>query len=296
MIGGGDQEVLAQVPWERRRFVQIGGMLLTAAGVAWLSMIFALHDYIQISLLPSIVISLIWAVIFFNIERFLVLSIGSGYNIRRLSFVILPRLLVAILLGLVISIPITLRVFAVDIHGYIKATGAGHVNPGLLDQLQALSKLAAQSTIARVAEAAIFVLVLLLQMSPIIAQLVVNQSPTAYARIAKNRESILIDTAEIRRDESRRIADEQSRARIDIAEDMRRREVELGVRANALVARTLEEILDRALSDWRQRLETAQASGGSSDPGVDAPTIRAFAREGLELVEAVRAGDLASLN
>ena len=301
MIGGVDQELLAQVPWERRRFIQISGMLLTAAGVAALSMFFALHDYVRILLLPSVIISLIWALIVLNVERFLILSIRSGYTIRQFSLAITPRVLVAVLLGLAVSIPITLRIFEPDIEKYIKAAGPSHVDAGLLGQLQALSKLTAQSTTANVAEWAVFVFFLLLQVAPILAQLVVNQLPTAYAKIAENRDSILIDRAQLLRAEGRRVAEQESNARIDIAEDMRRRELEIGKRANEQVASAIEEILDRALNDWRRKVEAALAGSGQPErgldaPAIDAPTIQSFAIEGAKLVEAIRAGELANLN
>jgi hypothetical protein len=273
-------------------------MLLTAAGIASLSLFFALHDYVLISLPVSISISLVWAWIFFSIERFLVLSIASGYSARHFSLALTPRLLVAAAFGLIISIPITLRIFAPDIDEYFKSVGASHVDSGLLAQSQALSRLAARSTTVAVAEWAVFLFFLLLEVSPIIAQLIVSQSATAYGKLAENRDSLLIDRVKLMRAESRLLAERESQTRIDIAEDMRQRELERSSRANEYVANALQEVLDRALDDWRQRAEAALAIGNHPErdahvPAFDVRAIRAFAREGVELIEAVREGDLA---
>ena len=115
-LGGGDKELLQQVPQERTKFIQMGGVLLTTSGIAVISMTFALHNAIGAPLFASIVLGLVWGLIIVNIDRFLVLSMGSIRSRRSLALITLPRLLLAVVLALVISTPLVLRIFAKDIN------------------------------------------------------------------------------------------------------------------------------------------------------------------------------------
>jgi hypothetical protein len=111
-LGGGDKTLLAGVPHERPRFTQMALVLLSTAGIAALSMIFALHDGVGVPLLPSAVLCLAWGGIILNLDRFLVLSMGSSRHRWRLVLITLPRLALAAVLALVISTPLVLRIFA----------------------------------------------------------------------------------------------------------------------------------------------------------------------------------------
>lgn len=115
-LGGGDQALLEQVPQERARFVQMAGVLLTTAGIAVVSMAFALRDGVKAPLTAAVVLALLWGVVIFNLDRFLVLSMGDTRNRVRLVLITLPRLALAVVLALVISTPLVLRIFASDIN------------------------------------------------------------------------------------------------------------------------------------------------------------------------------------
>ena len=118
-LGGGDQELLAQVPQERTRFSQMAGVLLTTAGIAVLSMTFALHDGVKVTLAAAIVLGLLWGAVILNLDRFLVLSMGFTRDRARLIWLALPRFALAVLLAIVISTPLVLRIFASDITGQL---------------------------------------------------------------------------------------------------------------------------------------------------------------------------------
>jgi hypothetical protein len=115
-LGGGDLTVLEQVPQERARFVQMAGVLLTTAGIAVVSMIFALRDGVKAPLAAAIVLGLLWGLVILNLDRFLVLSMGDTRRRVRLVLITLPRLALAAVLALVISTPLVLRIFASDIN------------------------------------------------------------------------------------------------------------------------------------------------------------------------------------
>jgi Domain of unknown function (DUF4407) len=115
-LGGGDKALLEQVPQERARFVQMAGVLLTTAGIAVVSMAFALRDGVKAPLAAAVVLALLWGVVIFNLDRFLVLSMGDTRDRVRLVLITLPRLALAVVLALVISTPLVLRIFASDIN------------------------------------------------------------------------------------------------------------------------------------------------------------------------------------
>jgi len=115
-LGGGDQELLAQVPQERTRFTQMAGVLLTTSGIAVFSMTFALHDGVKVAPAGAIVLGLLWGAVILNLDRFLVLSMGFTRDRARLIWLALPRFALAAVLAIVISTPLVLRIFASDIN------------------------------------------------------------------------------------------------------------------------------------------------------------------------------------
>jgi Domain of unknown function (DUF4407) len=80
------------------------------------SMAFALRDGVKAPLAAAVVLALLWGVVIFNLDRFLVLSMGDTRNRVRLVLITLPRLALAVVLALVISTPLVLRIFASDIN------------------------------------------------------------------------------------------------------------------------------------------------------------------------------------
>ncbi len=114
-LGGGDADLLAEFPHERAKFIQMAGVLLTTSGIAVISMTFALHDALREALFWSLVFGLVWGIIILNLDRFLVLSMGSIRNKGRLLAIFAPRFAMAVVLAAVISTPLVLRIFASDI-------------------------------------------------------------------------------------------------------------------------------------------------------------------------------------
>ena len=115
-LGGGNAELLEEFPQERAKFIQMAGVLLTTSGIAVISMTFALYDGVHEPLFWAVPFGLIWGTIILNLDRFLVLSMGSIREKWRLFWIFLPRFAMAVVLALVISTPLVLRVFASDIN------------------------------------------------------------------------------------------------------------------------------------------------------------------------------------
>jgi hypothetical protein len=441
-LGGADSAVLATVPQGRARFVQMAGVLLTTAGIAVLSMVFALHNAMKIALFPAIVLGLLWGFVIINLDRFLVVSMGATRGRWNLILTALPRLALAMVLSLVIATPLVLRVFASDIteqlyttrlsnsahqatleshskeqqqldrvqaqistdngilngnvppatspqmkaaqvqvaqlkpqvqsdlqakdtaylkwqceltgehcagssgktgngpraetyqQEYIQARdaynsaegqlsqaqaaeqaaqkGVAKAQPGdvaraqkqarqelpqldkerdqlkafiqgessygskvnqqdtgLLAQLQALSDASAKNPSLNAARLAVTALFFLIEILPVMVKLLLNLAPpTAYEIVAKLRDEETTDEAKTRRLEKRRIEERKSQARVDVEDDMRKREVNLGRQANEHVADEMTKILDVALQDWSHKVQgTLTANGHAAPPG-----------------------------
>ncbi len=442
-LGGGDKDILAMVPQERSRFVQMALVLLTTSGIAMVSMIFAMNDGIKVPLAVAIVAGICWGFVILNLDRYLVLSMGHVRTWQRMLGMAAPRFLLAAVISLVIATPLTLRVFQHDINVQVAKTQAteskqmksleakslpaqeaaqvqakinsdnsilaGHLpinvsspqlqddqaqvnqlqpkvasaktaevnayeawqcelygdgahcanasdrsgngpiaqakqalyqqalatynslnqqlqvaqaklntdenalsnaqgsqlvqyqamarqdlpieekklagldaqvqaeqntaqgavnnDNGILAQLSALSAAGAANSILRFAQLIVTLLFFLIEVLPVTVKLLLSLAPpTAYDKVAESQAKIITDQADLKRiaarrdaeresDEQRKRQDGESRVRVNVADDMRRREEELGVRANEHVAREMQTILDAQLGAWARQVQ-----------------------------------------
>jgi hypothetical protein len=125
-LGGADTEFLADEEIaskasETARFTAMACILLTTAAVACLSMFFALHTAVMVSVGWSVIFALAWGVAIINIDRFLIITMsGARGKPVRLAVAMLFRLLLAAIISIVVATPIVLRVFASDIQRELK--------------------------------------------------------------------------------------------------------------------------------------------------------------------------------
>lgn len=113
-LGGGDQAAMELVPSARAAFIQIAVALLVTASMATVSMWFALHDALHVHWLGAALVAPFWGVVILGMDRTLmVLGMGGGAFAMFASVV--GRVLAAVLIGIVVSTPLTLRMFASDI-------------------------------------------------------------------------------------------------------------------------------------------------------------------------------------
>lgn len=123
-LGGADKDILAMVPQERSRFVQMALVLLTTSSIAMVSMIFAMNDGVKVPLAAAIVAGIGWGFVILNLDRYLVLSMGHVRTWKRMLWMAAPRFLLAGVISLVIATPLTLRVFQHDINVQVTKTQA----------------------------------------------------------------------------------------------------------------------------------------------------------------------------
>jgi len=120
-LGGGSPELLADgrpaaATRERTKFAAMGGVLLTTAGVAAISMFFALHHAIGADIGWSVVLGLVWGVVILNLDRFLVVTMNDTRGRWwQMAIAVFLRLLLAALVAMVVSMPLVLQVFAGDV-------------------------------------------------------------------------------------------------------------------------------------------------------------------------------------
>jgi hypothetical protein len=158
-------------------------------------------------------------------------------------------------------------------------TQVNNANVGLLAQIRALFAAGNNDWTLGLAHLAVFLLFFMIEILPVTVKILLNfgkMSP--YEVVAELGEQDLIDKARTKRVESRRIEEGKSRVRINVEDDMRTREEDLGKRANEHVAEEMTAILDLALQEWsakvRARLNGAAVggagtggTGGQGSPG-----------------------------
>ncbi|HXL95661.1 MAG TPA: DUF4407 domain-containing protein [Streptosporangiaceae bacterium] len=288
-LGGGDRAVLAQVPQARTGFAAMGAVLLTTAGVATVSMFYALHDAIQDDVGWSVVLGLAWAVVILNVDRFLVITMGAARGTARQLVTVLLRLALSALTALVIATPLVLRIFSAEVDRQLAVMHARQpltAGNGLLAQVQALSQLRDSNTAVQVTVDVTYLLFFLIQLLPVLTKVLLSLGPvSAYEQVARYQEQQSVDAARAARIVCRRLEEDKAdaelrieglktKSRIAVEEDMRQREEAIGRHANEHVADQMAAILDAALQQWsdqvRANLGAPEKSGQPAGPGLSA--------------------------
>jgi hypothetical protein len=118
-LSGADYDILAaQHGRVRARYVGTGTGIVITGMIAGLSMWFALTTALGIPAAAGIPLAACWSLAIMSIDRWLVVSLErrGGRGLLRYLVDASPRLALAIVLGFVISTPITLRVFQKEIN------------------------------------------------------------------------------------------------------------------------------------------------------------------------------------
>ncbi|MFK4836587.1 DUF4407 domain-containing protein [Microbacterium sp. ZW T2_14] len=122
ILGGADGSVLDEVPTETPRFVQMFFVLAGTALVSAISMMFALMTGVRVATWVAVPLAIVWALIIFNLDRFLTSTMRSTRNVWRLIGLAIPRVIMAAIIGIVVAEPLVLQVFHNDIAREVTAT------------------------------------------------------------------------------------------------------------------------------------------------------------------------------
>lgn len=127
ILSGVRPEILARCPTEKAKFQSLGWAILITSVMATISMWFALASVMGFNPFAAFPFAVIWGLIIMGIDRWLIISLPSDGTSR--FWMALPRLVLAVLLGTVISTPIVLRIFQSEINNQIsviKENDAAH--------------------------------------------------------------------------------------------------------------------------------------------------------------------------
>ncbi|PHN01146.1 DUF4407 domain-containing protein [Flavilitoribacter nigricans] len=118
LCAGSDVDVLSKCSKkEQNKHAGIGATVFMTGLVAWISGGYAFHRVFfeqagsSESIFVGIALGLVWGLLIFNIDRFLVMSMQKTQGLWGQIAMALPRLLLAILISFVIAKPIEVRLF-----------------------------------------------------------------------------------------------------------------------------------------------------------------------------------------
>ena len=115
VLAGARPDVLAAAPGARAKFVALGGVLLSTGGLALVSMAFAVHMALGVWWPLALLVGLGWGFVVVNLDRMLLVGMAHDSSMKRNLVLAVPRVGLALVLGVVIATPLTLQVFAKEI-------------------------------------------------------------------------------------------------------------------------------------------------------------------------------------
>jgi hypothetical protein len=108
---GARPEILAQCPTDEATHVGLGGTVVATSFLSGISMVFAMTNALGLNLFSALIAGFLWALIIFNLDRWLIVSQKRTTTPLKQWITVLPRVLVAVLLGFVISEPLLHEIF-----------------------------------------------------------------------------------------------------------------------------------------------------------------------------------------
>jgi len=112
---GAYQDLLKDCPSEQTKYAGLGGVLLATFTLAALSAGYAIYSVFN-NPLWAIVFAIVWGLIIFNFDRFLVSTMRKyGVSLRKQIWMATPRLALALLIGFTIARPLELKIFEKEI-------------------------------------------------------------------------------------------------------------------------------------------------------------------------------------
>jgi hypothetical protein len=115
VLSGARPDVLAAAPGARAKFVALGGVLLSTGGLALVSMAFAVHMALGVWWPFALLVGLGWGFVVVNLDRMLLVGMAHDSSLKRNLVLAVPRVGLALILGVVIATPLTMQVFSKEI-------------------------------------------------------------------------------------------------------------------------------------------------------------------------------------
>src|ERR1044072_6685333 len=113
---GAHQELLKQFPSEHSKYWGLGGVILATFVLAALSSGYAIYSVFG-NWVWTLCFAIIWGLIIFNFDRFLVSTMRKyGVSPRKQFSMAIPRMALAVLIGFTIARPLELKIFEKEIN------------------------------------------------------------------------------------------------------------------------------------------------------------------------------------
>lgn len=100
---------------EKTKFVGIGATVFFTAVMAFIASAYALFTVFD-SIYPALIFGLVWSLLIFNLDRFIVSTIRKRENLSAEIIQATPRILLAIIIAIVISKPLEIKIFEKEIN------------------------------------------------------------------------------------------------------------------------------------------------------------------------------------
>jgi hypothetical protein len=111
---GADLELLKKCPTESSKYVGIGATIFFTGLFAALSGAYALYTVFD-SILASVGFGLVWGLMIFNLDRYIVSSMRKEGKFAREFTLAIPRILLAVIISMVIAKPLEIKIFDKEI-------------------------------------------------------------------------------------------------------------------------------------------------------------------------------------
>jgi len=118
-LSGAEPKILRRCPTERPKYLGIGSAIFITAIVASVSLGFALRIDVMAPFTVVIPLAAVWGLAILALDRWLTVSLERQENPWRYLIVAIPRLILGLLFGFIISTPIVLQLFRPEINNTI---------------------------------------------------------------------------------------------------------------------------------------------------------------------------------
>ncbi|MCG2461606.1 DUF4407 domain-containing protein [Flavobacteriaceae bacterium F89] len=116
LCSGADSAILKSCsPGERTKYAGIGATVFFTAVMAFIASSYALYTVFD-NLWTSIFFGIIWGLLIFNLDRFIVSTIKKRDSFKSELLQATPRIILAVIIALVISKPLELKIFEKEIN------------------------------------------------------------------------------------------------------------------------------------------------------------------------------------
>ena len=112
---GADQSILKRTPTDVNKYASIGATVFFTGVFAAIAGGFALFSVFK-SVFISILFGVVWGLMIFNLDRYIVMSIKKKDNRWQEFGMALPRIVLAVLIAFVIAKPLELKLFETEIN------------------------------------------------------------------------------------------------------------------------------------------------------------------------------------